>query len=109
MKCAKCNGESPNDARFCIECGASVFAAATGVTTRIGNINETNDYKVLVEGTVAGPYIPTREAELDLHQLYFIYRKDLPALLKQTNTFVYPIGIGDYDIYYMGRKVVFID
>lgn len=35
MNCPTCDSELPQDALFCVECGASVIPAATGPTTRI--------------------------------------------------------------------------
>lgn len=33
--CERCGGDSPADARFCIDCGATLAPAATGDTTRL--------------------------------------------------------------------------
>lgn len=35
MNCSQCGAELPDDARFCIECGAETRAAATGATIKI--------------------------------------------------------------------------
>lgn len=35
MKCPSCGAEAPDDALFCIECGASLRPAATGATTAL--------------------------------------------------------------------------
>ena len=36
--CEQCGGDSPTDARFCIDCGATVAPAATGPTTRLQGV-----------------------------------------------------------------------
>jgi len=38
LHCERCGGDSPTDARFCIDCGAPVGAATTGPTTRLTGI-----------------------------------------------------------------------
>jgi hypothetical protein len=38
LHCDRCGGDSPTDARFCIDCGAPVGAATTGPTTRLSGI-----------------------------------------------------------------------
>ena len=38
LHCDRCGGDSPNDARFCIECGAPIGVATTGPTTRLSGI-----------------------------------------------------------------------
>jgi hypothetical protein len=38
LHCDRCGGDSPTDARFCIDCGAPVGAATTGPTTRLNGI-----------------------------------------------------------------------
>jgi hypothetical protein len=38
LHCDRCGGDSPADARFCIDCGGPVGAAATGPTTRLAGI-----------------------------------------------------------------------
>jgi Double zinc ribbon len=38
LHCDRCGGDSPADARFCIDCGAPVGAATTGPTTRLAGI-----------------------------------------------------------------------
>ena len=38
LHCDRCGGDSPTDARFCIDCGAPVGAATTGPTTRLAGI-----------------------------------------------------------------------
>ena len=35
LGCERCGGESPADARFCIDCGAPLAPASTGATTRL--------------------------------------------------------------------------
>ena len=35
LHCQKCGGDCPTDARFCIDCGATLAPAATGATTRL--------------------------------------------------------------------------
>ena len=35
LRCERCGGESPADARFCIECGAGLAPPTTGPTTRL--------------------------------------------------------------------------
>ena len=34
-RCERCGGQNPADARFCIDCGASLAPATTGPTTRL--------------------------------------------------------------------------
>jgi Double zinc ribbon len=36
--CKRCGGDSPADARFCIDCGATLAPAATGDTTRLPGV-----------------------------------------------------------------------
>jgi Double zinc ribbon len=38
MRCERCGGHNPTDARFCIDCGASLALATTGPTTRLAGI-----------------------------------------------------------------------
>jgi ribosomal protein L40E len=38
LHCDRCGGDNPNDARFCIDCGAPIGAATTGPTTRLTGI-----------------------------------------------------------------------
>jgi len=38
MRCERCGGHNPADARFCIDCGASLVRATTGPTTRLAGI-----------------------------------------------------------------------
>src|SRR5260221_10474977 len=38
LHCDRCGGDSPTDARFCIDCGAPISAATTGPTTRLSGI-----------------------------------------------------------------------
>jgi hypothetical protein len=38
LHCDRCGGDSPNDARFCIDCGGPIGAATTGPTTRLTGI-----------------------------------------------------------------------
>lgn len=38
MRCEHCGGHNPADARFCIDCGASLALATTGPTTRLAGI-----------------------------------------------------------------------
>ena len=38
LHCEHCGGDSPADARFCIDCGAPIGAATTGPTTRLAGI-----------------------------------------------------------------------
>ncbi|MBK9712791.1 MAG: zinc ribbon domain-containing protein [Kouleothrix sp.] len=38
IHCQRCGGDSPTDARFCIDCGAPLAAATTGPTTRLAGI-----------------------------------------------------------------------
>jgi len=38
LHCDRCGGDSPTDARFCIDCGAPIGAATTGPTTRLTGI-----------------------------------------------------------------------
>ena len=38
LHCDRCGGDNPTDARFCIDCGAPIGAAATGPTTRLTGI-----------------------------------------------------------------------
>jgi hypothetical protein len=35
LRCERCGGESPTDARFCIDCGAPLAPVSTGATTRL--------------------------------------------------------------------------
>ncbi len=35
LHCDRCGGDSPTDARFCIDCGAPIGVATTGPTTRL--------------------------------------------------------------------------
>src|SRR6266508_7030289 len=35
LRCERCGGESPADARFCIDCGAPLAPPSTGGTTRL--------------------------------------------------------------------------
>ena len=37
-RCERCGGQNPADARFCIDCGASLAAATTGPTTRLAGV-----------------------------------------------------------------------
>lgn len=37
--CARCGGDSPSDARFCIDCGAALAGASTGPTTRLSGVS----------------------------------------------------------------------
>lgn len=39
MHCQSCGAELPDDARFCIECGADVVAAATGPTRQLPRLS----------------------------------------------------------------------
>lgn len=39
MTCKRCGGDNPADARFCIDCGATLVSATTGPTTRLAAIN----------------------------------------------------------------------
>jgi len=36
--CERCGGDNPADARFCIDCGATLISATTGPTTRLAGI-----------------------------------------------------------------------
>lgn len=36
--CERCGGPNPHDARFCIDCGASLAPATTGPTTRLAGV-----------------------------------------------------------------------
>ncbi len=38
IRCERCGDENPTDARFCIDCGASLAPAATGQTTRLPGV-----------------------------------------------------------------------
>lgn len=38
LRCERCGGESPADARFCIDCGAPLVPAATGPTARLAGM-----------------------------------------------------------------------
>jgi hypothetical protein len=38
IRCASCGDENPADARFCIDCGASLAPAAIGQTTRLPGV-----------------------------------------------------------------------
>jgi hypothetical protein len=38
LHCDRCGGDSPTDARFCIDCGAPIGAATTGPTMRLSGI-----------------------------------------------------------------------
>lgn len=55
MQCPSCGAEVPNDAQFCIECGASLRPAATGATTSLPRWGET-----LVRCGVCGADNPER-------------------------------------------------
>jgi ribosomal protein L40E len=37
--CERCGGDNPADARFCIDCGATLVSATTGPTTRLAGIS----------------------------------------------------------------------
>ncbi|HEU4322522.1 MAG TPA: zinc ribbon domain-containing protein [Roseiflexaceae bacterium] len=37
--CARCGGQNPTEARFCIECGAGLESAATGPTVKLSGVN----------------------------------------------------------------------
>jgi hypothetical protein len=77
MRCERCGGENPADARFCIDCGAALAPATTGPTTRLAGVpcpscNSTNPENArfcvvcgrgLVAGAVSRPRpAPTRPA-----------------------------------------------
>ncbi len=36
--CARCGGDNPADAQFCIDCGATLASASTGPTTRLAGV-----------------------------------------------------------------------
>jgi ribosomal protein L40E len=38
LPCERCGGSNPTDARFCIDCGATLAPAATGPTTRLAGV-----------------------------------------------------------------------
>jgi hypothetical protein len=38
VRCKSCGEKNPADARFCIDCGASLIAATTGPTTKLGGL-----------------------------------------------------------------------
>lgn len=38
VQCTRCGGENPAEARFCIDCGATLISATTGPTTRLATI-----------------------------------------------------------------------
>ncbi len=37
--CARCGGQNPAEAQFCIECGAGLESAATGPTVKLSGVN----------------------------------------------------------------------
>ena len=39
LRCERCGGDNPADARFCIDCGATLVSATTGPTTRLAGIS----------------------------------------------------------------------
>jgi len=74
-QCERCGGESPADARFCIDCGAPLAPVATGETTRLpgmrcpncdaNNPDHARFCVVCGRGLVVGaepPARPTRQA-----------------------------------------------
>lgn len=117
IKCSNCNGLSPYDAKFCIDCGKLIpdgTIAYTGTTSRLADEVPSKPYipyggfmeygrTHFQFGLVTGaPNIQPQE------QLYFIYKADLGGILKDEATYVRQTDKG-YDIYYKGRKIVFID
>lgn len=130
LQCSRCNDTSPDDAKFCIGCGKPIAPPEyTGKTVDLGRVNKGRlsanisgapstfvDYSRYMEYGSNNFAIPTgapfpfidfsgtEQAEGD----YFIYRADLRAILQDPNTFVKKTNEG-YDIYYFGRKIVFMD
>lgn len=100
LRCSVCGDASPNDARFCIGCGRPVEVNPYyGATHRLETVPVT---------TIDDPSIREVVASIEPEQMYFIYRADLGAILKDTSTYVRSTDEG-YEIYYHGRKVVFMD
>jgi hypothetical protein len=119
LRCEICGDASPNDARFCIGCGKPVgINPYYGATHRLETIRagayvgDPNIYEIpygvhVEQGTgyqKPSPFLQPDKPE----ELYFIYRADLGAILKDTSTYVRSTDEG-YEIYYKGRKVVFMD
>ena len=135
LRCDVCGDSSPNDAKFCIGCARPLVTEYTGKTVDLGRSNkqpEINasgapyqqpfiDYSsyqeygsgfqrahfATITGAIAFPFVDFSRTAQEQGD-YFIYRADLRAILKHPNTYVKKTDEG-YDIYYYGRKVVFID
>lgn len=126
ITCLICTGTSPDDAKFCIECGKPIsHNAYVDGTKRLSTIE--------VDGKTIGPYIPygssveygTQSIDkpfIHVHStlrdknneaLYYMYRKDIPILLRELSysdvtKAVHALSSGE-GIYYHGRRIVFMD
>lgn|SRR6187399_430214 len=98
IKCLNCKySDNPIDATYCIECGKPLVIANTGATTRL---QET-------------PLMVDQYKDVQWPYPYFIYRADIPALLAELS---YPDVIKvvraityNQEVFYHGRKIVFMD
>lgn len=90
--CNVCNQESPISAKFCIMCG-SEYTGYTKETMRIDDIHSAE-----IRHIVSASGVP---ADMP----YFIYKADLLELLQDTST----LALFGGEIYYKGRRVVFMD
>lgn len=133
LKCKHCGEESPMDAKFCIGCAKPVEVSAySGKTVDLGRLRQgiqpnTNpsgapyysafvDYsngvqspvfRTTITGAIAFPFTDFSKTAQEQGD-YFIYRADLRVILKHPNTYVKKTDEG-YDIYFYGRKIVFMD
>ena len=78
--------DNPIDAIYCIECGEIIHRETIKLT----------------------PFPTMDFSHTKIETDYYIYRAELKKLLEETPVALKFINI-DYDIYYYGRKVVFID
>lgn len=136
ITCLKCAGTSPDDAKFCIDCGAAIKANPyVEGTKRLADTIE-------VDGVTMGPYIPysgyqefgtsnwkpntlfphvtgavvrpfVDYSQRQNEQLYFMYKADLYAILNDMQMpeilNILKAVRDNETIYYHGRKVVFMD
>lgn len=138
LRCNYCGESSPNDANFCIGCARPIEPPEyTGKTVDLGRMRQSQeptinasgapyntpfvDYSNRMEygtgfqgahfatitGAIAFPFVDFSKTQQETGD-YFIYRADLRAILQHPNTFVKKTDEG-YDIYFYGRKVVFMD
>jgi dTDP-D-glucose 4,6-dehydratase len=118
--CSYCNGDSPIDAVYCINCGA-LFQANTGQTYKLASAQEKTTVAYIQDlirkahklnnnpAQYITAYITNPIDKTSNEDAYYITRAEFSRYIAWDNIQTINITTDGKYLYYKGKKIIFID